>query len=38
MSIEHEDGLASIDEGVNKAVAFLQNVLLTEAPANPWWF
>lgn len=38
MSIEHEDGLASIDEGVNKAVAFLKNVLLTEAPANPWWF
>ena len=37
MSIEHEDALASIDEGVGKAVSFLKNVLLTEAPANPWW-
>jgi len=38
MSIEHEDALASIDEGVSKAVSFLKNVLLTEVPANPWWF
>jgi sugar phosphate isomerase/epimerase len=37
MSIEHEDALASIDEGVSKAVVFLKNVLLSEAPANPWW-
>jgi sugar phosphate isomerase/epimerase len=38
MSIEHEDALASIDEGVNKAAAFLKGVLLNEQPANPWWF
>ena len=38
MSIEHEDALASIDEGVHKAAAFLKGILLSEQPANPWWF
>ena len=37
MSIEHEDALASVDEGVSKAVAFLKGVLLTEQPAEAWW-
>lgn len=37
MSIEHEDPLASIDEGLGKAVSFLQDVLLTEKPATMWW-
>lgn len=37
MSIEHEDGLASIEEGLSKAVSFLKEVMLKEAPAVPWW-
>jgi sugar phosphate isomerase/epimerase len=37
LSIEHEDALASIDEGFLKGVAFLKNVLLTEPPATAWW-
>jgi len=37
LSIEHEDGLVSIDEGVSKAVAFLQQVLFKEAPTEMWW-
>ena len=37
MSIEHEDPLASIDEGLGKAVSFLKDVLLTEQPTTMWW-
>jgi sugar phosphate isomerase/epimerase len=37
LSIEHEDALASINEGFLKAVRFLQGVLLTEQPAEAWW-
>ncbi len=37
VSIEHEDALASIDEGVRAAVALLERVLLRDAPASPWW-
>ena len=37
LSIEHEDPMASIDEGFSKAVRFLQDVLLTEQPADMWW-
>lgn len=37
MSIEHEDPLASIDEGLEKAVSFLKDVLLMEQPATMWW-
>jgi sugar phosphate isomerase/epimerase len=37
VSIEHEDALASIDEGLSKAVGLLQNVLLHEKPAAMWW-
>ena len=37
MSIEHEDPLASIDEGLGKAVSFLKDVLLNEQPATIWW-
>ncbi|MEK8132081.1 sugar phosphate isomerase/epimerase [Paenibacillus filicis] len=32
ISIEHEDGLMSLDEGFGKAVHFLQEVLITEPP------
>jgi sugar phosphate isomerase/epimerase len=37
LSIEHEDSLMSIDEGIAKAVAFLRGVVLTEKAAKPWW-
>jgi sugar phosphate isomerase/epimerase len=37
MSIEHEDAMASIDEGLSSAVAFLSRVLLSEPPAEAWW-
>jgi sugar phosphate isomerase/epimerase len=37
MSIEHEDALASIDEGLGAAVDLLSRVILTEAPVEAWW-
>jgi sugar phosphate isomerase/epimerase len=37
LSIEHEDGLASVQEGLGKAVDVLQRVLLKEDPAEMWW-
>jgi len=37
ISIEHEDGMMSIDEGLSKAIAFLRDVLIFEAPAEMWW-
>jgi sugar phosphate isomerase/epimerase len=37
LSIEHEDPMASIDEGFSRAVSFLQDVLLTEQPSAMWW-
>jgi sugar phosphate isomerase/epimerase len=37
LSIEHEDGLASVSEGIEKAIALLRSVLLREAPAEMWW-
>ena len=37
LSIEHEDGLLSIDEGLAKAVDVLQRVLLREQPGDMWW-
>lgn len=37
LSIEHEDVLASVDEGLNKAIAFLRPLLFAEPPAEMWW-
>ncbi len=37
MSIEHEDALASIDEGLKAAVDMLSRVILTEPPVDAWW-
>jgi sugar phosphate isomerase/epimerase len=37
MSIEHEDALASVDEGLRAAVDLLSRVVLTEPPVNAWW-
>ena len=37
ISIEHEDGLMSVDEGLEKAVAFLKPLLMYEPAAQMWW-
>lgn len=37
LSIEHEDALASIDEGFGKAVSFLKEVVLEEPMPKAWW-
>lgn len=37
LSIEHEDALASIHEGLSSAVATLSRVVLTEPPVEAWW-
>jgi sugar phosphate isomerase/epimerase len=37
LSIEHEDGLASVEEGLSKAVDVLRAVVLRESPAEMWW-
>jgi sugar phosphate isomerase/epimerase len=37
MSIEHEDALASVDEGLKAAVDMLSRVVLAEQPVEPWW-
>ena len=37
VSIEHEDGLMSVKEGLEKAITFMQDVIITEQPAAMWW-
>lgn len=37
LSIEHEDALASVHEGLTSAVATLLRVVLREPPVAPWW-
>ena len=37
LSIEHEDALASVDQGLRSAVELLNRVLLTEPPVDAWW-
>ena len=37
ISIEHEDSLMSVNEGFQKAVEFLEDVLLKEKPGEMWW-
>ena len=37
MSIEHEDALASINEGLATAVDTLSRAILKEAPVEAWW-
>ena len=37
MSIEHEDLLLSIDEGLQKAIALLRALILREEKAEMWW-
>ena len=37
VSIEHEDGLMSPREGLEKAIEFLKMLLIREQPAAMWW-
>ena len=37
LSIEHEDGLASVEEGLSRAVEVLRAVVLREMPPEMWW-
>lgn len=37
VSIEHEDGLMSIEEGFQTAVKNLQGVIIKEQPTDMWW-
>ena len=37
ISIEHEDSLMSVNEGFQKAVAFLKGILLIEKTGGMWW-
>ncbi len=37
LSIEHEDSLMSVDEGLQKAVNFLKDILIREPKPKVWW-
>jgi sugar phosphate isomerase/epimerase len=37
LSIEHEDALASVDEGLKKAVVVLKTAILSEPVGKAWW-
>lgn len=37
MSIEHEDSLMSVNEGLQKAIAFLKDVMVFEENGGMWW-
>jgi len=37
LSIEHEDSLMSVNEGLSKAVALLQSVVMKEPRPKVWW-
>ncbi len=37
LSIEHEDGLMSNREGFEKAVKFLQDIVIQEQPGAAFW-
>ncbi len=38
LSIEHEDSLMSTKEGFEKAVEYLQSVIIKEKAGDAWWF
>src|SRR2546423_4927277 len=37
LSIEHEDTLLSPEEGLRKAIRFLDAIVIKEQPTAPWW-
>lgn len=38
ISIEHEDSLMSVQEGFEKAVAYLRGVMIRQPAGGAWWF
>ena len=38
ISIEHEDSLMSLNEGFEKAVAYLKGIIFTQKTGAAWWF
>ncbi|MEM7261526.1 MAG: sugar phosphate isomerase/epimerase [Planctomycetota bacterium] len=38
ISIEHEDSLMSVQEGFEKAVEYLRNVMISQDAGKAWWF
>ncbi|MBW7905207.1 MAG: sugar phosphate isomerase/epimerase [Phycisphaerae bacterium] len=38
ISIEHEDSLMSVQEGFEKAVAYLRGVMIQQLAGGAWWF
>lgn len=37
ISIEHEDGLMSVDEGFSKAVSLLEDIIIDKGATDLWW-
>lgn len=37
ISIEHEDGLMSVSEGVEKAIQFMKQIMISQPSAEMWW-
>jgi sugar phosphate isomerase/epimerase len=37
LSIEHEDALMSVNEGFEKAVAYLSDIIIEQQAGKPWW-
>ena len=37
ISIEHEDAMMSVKEGLEKAISLLLNVIVFEQPGEMWW-
>jgi len=37
LSIEHEDSLMSVEEGLTKAAAFLNQIVIREKLKEMWW-
>jgi sugar phosphate isomerase/epimerase len=37
LSIEHEDSLMSVDQGLSKAAAFLNQIVIREKLKEMWW-
>ena len=37
LSIEHEDSLLSPEEGLTKAIRFLDAIVIKEKPTAAWW-
>ena len=37
LSIEHEDPIMSIDEGLTRAVTNLKSIMIKDQPSDMWW-